>query len=214
MTRAAGSSRGSNSFPERMLSTPALAAVNHVLRGDDWARARLANFAGQTARLEFGRVVLCVAILESGLLGAGEASSPATVSIRLPDDAPVRALSDRSSLLAAATISGSVELAEALGFVLRNLRWDVEHDLAQLLGDIVARRTLQVAKGLAQWQARSAGNFAFGLAEYLSEEEAAIAPRRAVECFCSDVDALRDDFARFEQRLRRIELRQMPRPRI
>lgn len=190
-----------------MWSAPPLAVVNHVLAGEDWARVRLAGFAGLTARVEFAGALLRFTILESGLLAVAEATSPVAVSIRLPDDAPVRALTDRSSLFSAATIAGSVDLAETLAWVFRNLRWDVEHDLAQLLGDIVARRAVRLVKGLARWQVRGAGNLAAGLAEYLTEEERAIAPRREVEAFCAEVDALRDDFERVEKRLRRFELR-------
>jgi len=189
-----------------MWSGPPLAVINHVLTGEDWARARLAAFSGQTARVQFSSGQLRFTILESGLLAAADAASPVAVSIRLPDDAPVRALSNRSSLFSAATIAGSVDLAEALAFVFRNLRWDAEHDLSQVLGDIVARRALRLASGLARWHGRSARNLAFGIAEYLTEEEKAIAPRRDVDAFCAGVDALRDDLARVEKRLGRMEL--------
>jgi ubiquinone biosynthesis protein UbiJ len=190
-----------------MWNKPPLAVLNHILTGEDWARARLAGFAGQTAEVYFANLLFQFTILESGLLAVAETSAAVAVSIRLPDDAPLRALTDRSSLFSAVTISGSVDLAEALAFVFRNLRWDVEQDLSELLGDIVARRAMRLATGLAQWQLRGAKNLAFGLAEYLTEEEKAIAPRRELEAFCTEVDALRDDFARIEKRLGRIELR-------
>jgi ubiquinone biosynthesis protein UbiJ len=188
-----------------MWSQPPLAVINHLLTGEDWARARLSGSAGQTAQLEFASGRLRFTILESGLLAAAEAAAPVAVSIRLPDDAPLRALTNRPSLFSAATISGSVDLAETLAFVFRNLRWDVEHDLSQVLGDIVGRRATRLLKGVAQWQARGARNLAFGLAEYLTEEEKAVAPRRDVEAFCAAVDALRDDCARLEKRLGRID---------
>lgn len=188
-----------------MWAQPPLAVINHLLTGEDWARARLTGFAGQTARLEFASVRLQFTILESGLLTAAEAAAPVAVSIRLPDNAPLRALTDRPSLFSAATISGSVDLAETLAFVFRNLRWDVEHDLSQVLGDIVGRRATRLLKGVAQWQARSAQNLALGLAEYLTEEEKAVAPRRDIEAFCAAVDALRDDCSRLEKRLGRMD---------
>ncbi|MQM31450.1 MAG: hypothetical protein CRU78_13380 [Candidatus Accumulibacter phosphatis] len=196
-----------------MWSKPPLAVLNHILTGEDWARARLAGFAGQTARVQFASVLLQFTILESGLLAAAEAPAPVAVSIRLPDDAPLRALTDHPSLFSAATISGSVDLAETLAFVFRNLRWDVEQDVSELLGDIVARRAMRLVTGLAKWQVQGAKNLAFGLAEYLTEEEKGVAPRRELEAFCTEVDALRDDFARIEKRLGRIELRcRVPRP--
>lgn len=62
----------------------------------------------------------------------------AAVSITLPADAPLRALTDRPALMASAQISGSAEFAECLGFIRRNLHWDVEADVSTLVGDIAA----------------------------------------------------------------------------
>jgi ubiquinone biosynthesis protein UbiJ len=189
-----------------MLTSSALAFTNHLLAGEDWARDRLAGFAGKTASLQLGsQMSVWVRISETGLLERTVAESPPTVSIQLPADAPVRALSDRASLFASATIAGSAELAETLGFVFRNLRWDAEHDLSQLVGDVLARRGLQLAARLARWQVSGARNLALGVAEYLTEEAPAITRRRDVERFCSEVDALRDDLARCEKRLARAE---------
>lgn len=191
-----------------MLAQPALALVNHLLASASWARDRLLGFAGKTARVQFGSGgsrTFSVRISDTGLLEGAEADSPATVSIAFPDDALARALNGSASLVSAATISGAADLAETLGFVFRNLRWDIEHDLSQLFGDVLARRGLQFAKQLARWQLLGARKLAQAVAEYLAEDDAAIARRRDVEIFCSQVDALRDDFARLEKRVERLE---------
>jgi hypothetical protein len=78
---------------------------------------------------------------------------------RLPDDAPLIRADRSASLFSAATISGSADLAETLGFVFRNLRWDIEHDLSRVLGDIVPGEPA-AGKGLAQWQLAAARNLA------------------------------------------------------
>lgn len=189
-----------------LFARPALGFVNYLLTAEPWARGRLLGFAGKIARLPFGNgAVLQVRISESGLLDEDTTGVEATVSIVLPNDAMIRVLTDPPSLFSAATISGSADLAETLGFVFRNLRWDIEHDLSRVTGDIAAHRILQVAKGLLQWQWRAAGNLALGMTEYLTEEEHAIARRGDVEQFCSEVDTLRDDCARVEKRLLRLE---------
>jgi ubiquinone biosynthesis protein UbiJ len=189
-----------------MLAKPALAVLNHLLASEDWARGKLVPFAGKTARLQLGSgIVFLVRINEGGLLESAAADIPPTVSIILPADAPVRALTDSASLLSSATISGSADLAETLGFLYRNLRWDIEEDLSQVLGDVVARRAVQVMGRLVRWQVSGARNFALSVAEYLTEEETAIARRQDIERFCADVDALRDDLARCEKRLERVK---------
>jgi ubiquinone biosynthesis protein UbiJ len=190
-----------------MLAKAALALVNHLLTSEPWARRRLVSFAGRSARLQFGAdAAWLLRINESGLFEIAEPGTPATVSIGLPADAPARALIDSASIFSSATISGSADLAETLGFVVRNLRWDAEHDLSRLLGDVVARRGLRLARDLTRWQIDGVRKLALGVAEYLTEEDAAIARRRDIESFCAEVDALRDDLARFEKRLGRAEL--------
>lgn len=189
-----------------MLTGTALNFVNHLLGGEAWARTRLQPFAGQTAHLSLGTLLIPVTITKTGLFESGDATS-AAVMIALPADAPLRALTDRPSLFAAAHITGSAELAEALGFVFRNLRWDVEDDLAQLIGDVAARRVLLGGRQFVQWHQQRAKNFALNVAEYLTEESPAIARRTDIAHFCRAVDGVRDDCARIENRMRNLEIR-------
>jgi len=193
-----------------LLATPALALVNHVLASEDWARERLGAFAGKTVRVQWGGgAALLVRISADGCFegAAADPGTPVAVSIGLPGDALVRLLTDPATLFSSATIAGSADLAETLGFVFRNLRWDIEHDLAQVVGDVAARRGLQLVAGLARGHLTAARKLALGLAEYLTEESTLISRQREVEVFCLQVDELRDDLARLEKRLGRIEAR-------
>ncbi|MBK8119690.1 MAG: hypothetical protein IPK39_11305 [Sulfuritalea sp.] len=104
----------------------------------------------------------------------------------------------------AARIEGSAEFAEALGFVIRNLRWDAEEDLSKIVGDIAARRMVSSTREFAAWQKQAARNFAENLAEYFTEEQPLIAGRIAIADFTADIDRLRDDVARLEKRLQRL----------
>ena len=188
-----------------MLLGTALAAINHLLAGEDWARQQLSPFVGQTARLEFGALALPLAISADGLFVAAGRDAPADVTITLPADAPLRVLTDRESLFTAAQLSGSAQLAENLGFVFRNLRWDVEADLAQFVGDIAAHRLVAVGSRVASWQRQQVFNLAANLAEYFSEESPSIARQRDVADFCADVTRLPDELARLEARIAALE---------
>jgi ubiquinone biosynthesis protein UbiJ len=190
-----------------MLTRTALNFVNHVLTGETWARTRLQAFAGQTAQLSLGPLTIPICVTSAGFFETGDQALTPTVTIQLPTDAPMRALTDRPSLFAAAHISGSAEFAEALGFVFRNLRWDVEDDLSQLVGDIAARRLLQGGKHFAQWHLQRVRNLALNVAEYLTEESATLARRADVAHFCIAVDTLSDDYARLEKRVQKLQPR-------
>jgi len=188
-----------------MLVDAALGWVNHLLAGEDWARERLKAFAGQTARLELGALSLPLAITASGYFAAGDRNAAASVILTLPADAPLRALTDRPSLRAATQISGSAELAENLGFVFRNLRWDAESDLALLTGDIAARRLLEGGKQLVKWHQHQAKNLALSLAEYFTEENPVITRYQDVSTFCREIRNLQESLAELEKRVSSLE---------
>jgi|APMI01.1.fsa_nt_gi ubiquinone biosynthesis protein UbiJ len=191
-----------------MLVDAALGFINHLLAGEAWARDRLKVFAGKTVRLEQGALCLSLAISSNGLffVATGKQATE-DVSITLPSDAPLRALTDRSSLFTAAKISGSAELAESLGFVFRNLRWDVESDLSLLVGDIAARRLVEGSKQLVKWHVQQTTNLALNVAEYFTEEKPAIARSQNISAFCRDVGDLRDAMDRLENRVASLESR-------
>jgi ubiquinone biosynthesis protein UbiJ len=191
-----------------MLLGAALRIVNHLLADESWARERLQAFAGQSARLECGPLRLPLLISPSGLFVDGNrAASEAEpgVTITLPGDAPLRALADGRSLFALAHLSGPAELAETLGFVFRNLRWDAEDDLARFVGDIAARRLVAGGRQIARWHWRQASNLAQNLAEYLTEESPTIARRPDVADFCAEVGRLPQQLECIEARIAALE---------
>lgn len=177
------------------------AALNHLLRGEPWARERLRAHAGAQAVIRAGFLDVHLAVDPGGLFEAGLAGGAPAVTIILPADAPFRLLTDRSSVFQAAKLSGAADFAETLAFVFRNLHWDVEADMAQLVGDIPARRLEKLRVRLVAQGMESVRRVCRNLAEYASEESDWLVPRRDIETFCRDVDALRDDVACLEKRL-------------
>ena len=192
-----------------MLPEIGLAGLNHLLSGEDWARSHLMPFSGQTFRIEVGSVALRLAITPEGLFRKQENADIApAVTLSLPAEVPLRLLAgldDRSSVLAAAHISGSADLADGLGFVFRNLRWDVESDLASLIGDMAAHRLARAGRQFADWPGRLAWNLARNLAEYLTEERPAIARQADVTEFCSETKQLQEWVSSLEKRVTALE---------
>lgn len=136
-----------------MLSLPwrlAVGALNHLLADAPWATARLARHAGARVTLEGGPFRAALRIGPTGHLLADEGSDPPEVTLTLPDDAPLRLLTDRERLFAGMRLAGAADVAETLGFVFRHLDWDAEGDLARVVGDIPARRLTRA--GRAAWR--------------------------------------------------------------
>ncbi len=184
-----------------ILAGTAVQLVNRLLARENWARGRLTPFAGQTVRVVAGAVTVPVSVAGSGLLAGSDGATPAAVTVVLPPDWPLRAVTDRASIVRLARISGAVDFAETLGFVMRNLSWDIEGDLAGLIGDVAAYRVVRESRRLAAWHREMAKRLSLNVAEYLVEEKPIIARRPDLEGFYTAVDALREDCARLERRL-------------
>lgn len=186
------------------LPAPALLAVNHLLAQASWARARLVPYAGHVAQISLPPFEAAFLVLDDGLLAAPAEDATPEVRIVLPATAPLLALQGKDAVMHAARLEGSANFAEALGFVIRNLRWDVEEDLSKVVGDIAAHRLVNGGRDFLAWHQQAGQRLAENLAEYVTEEDPRIARRAAIADFSSEVDQLRDDLARLEKRIQRL----------
>lgn len=178
--------------------------INHVLQASPWATERLRAHAGSHVGCVLGSLRCVMQIDPRGFLQASE-STTTDVLIQFPDDFLLTALVDRSKLMSSARISGAADVAETLAFVFRNLRWDAEGDLADWVGDIPARRlSLAGAALLASTQA-SGRRVLQNIREFATEESGLLALADEIKEYASEVDRLRDDVARLEKRLQRLE---------
>lgn len=188
----------------------ALKAINHVLAGEDWALRRLQPFAGQSLRIELGRLELPLQIGATGLLvattsGDSSGTEPPAVTITLPADAPARLILDRAALVGSVHISGSAELAECLSFVFKNLRWDAEHDLAQKLGDIAARRIVEGGRRFFGWQALQINNLAGNVLDFFTAEQPTLVQQDTATLFASTVAQTECAVEQLETRIAKLE---------
>ena len=191
-----------------MLATLPLAALNHILSTEEWAHRHLAAFGGQTVSLQMPPLALCLEITPEGFFRRAPAGSKAAVRLTMPGDLPFRILAkggNRAALLSFAQISGSADLADCLGFIFRNLAWDVEGDLAPVVGDIAAHRLVQGARQLAAWQSRTFSNMTRNLADYLSEEKSALIKQHEVAAFRRQVAELNGQSSIIEKRIESLE---------
>lgn len=181
-----------------------VATVNHLLAGSPWAIERLLPFSGKTFRIDATPIVLDAAVGRDGLIEVSVA--PPDVTLSLPfSELPAVATRGVGGLMSHVHVAGNVEFAEALGFVFRNLSWDVEEDLSRLLGDIPAHRLVGVARALHANGLRGLEGLAGNLGEYLTEEGRLVASQGELEGFYREVAELRDAVARLGKRVERLE---------
>lgn len=179
----------------------ALPLLNHLLAGEPWAAERLRAYSGALVRIQAGPVDLFLMIDAGGQFIQGDKQQAAAVTVALPSDFVARLAIDRPSLFASAKLSGSADLAEALAFVFRNLRWDAEGDLAHIVGDIPARRLAMAGRHLLHQGMEAGQRLAGNVAEYVREDSGMLVNQAEISLLSAEVNRLRDDLARLEKRV-------------
>ena len=187
-----------------MFAQPAIATLNHLLAGSGWAQPRLAKFAGKTAQFRIAPFSIACSVGADGLLSATEEGASAdAVCVLSPSLLPRLAFQDESAYSQIQT-SGDAALLAEIFYLSRNLRWDAAEDISRVTGDIAAQRIVQLVTGKHRQMRATALNLSQALAEYWTEERPLLAKPEQVAGFVQQVDQLRDDVARLEQRLARL----------
>lgn len=187
------------------ISNLTIRSLNHLIQGEHWAQDRLRTHSGAQVLIDAGGFFkLRLGIDEYGLFQAGNTESDPHVAITLPTDIPARFFFDREKLFSSVKLGGSAEIAESLAFVLRNLEWDAEGDLAGLIGDIPAHRLVKMARSLSEAILDSINRASQNVAEFATEESAMLVSPSSIVDFGSAVNSLRDDVSRLEKRVSRL----------
>ena len=198
---------GNSTFlsPQRTLSATASATINHLLAGEDWARAALRRHHGKLACIDTGHLQVRLRVAADGLLEAGEPDAAPSVTIHVKlTDLPLIA-QNRERAFSYVRIEGDAEFANTVSQLSKGLRWEPEHDLERLFGPIGAMRLAGGARSAVS-NARATGRrLAENLAEFLVEERPVLVRPSDVEEFGAGVVRLRDDVERAAKRIAKLE---------
>jgi ubiquinone biosynthesis protein UbiJ len=189
-----------------LLERGAVAGLNHLLSQQAWAAERLKPFSGQSVEIRCPPFPeLRLRITDRGLLeGApGDATSALVVKLR-PGALPLLLARDETAR-SQIEIAGQADLAGAVDDLVRRLAWDVEEDLSAVLGDVAAHRLASGGRAIAAWQRDALRRLAENLAEYWIEERPLLLRPSDAERFGREVDALREELVRLEQRIERLQ---------
>ena len=134
--------------------------ANHVLASEPVAMQRLRAHAGRRIRLHFegwpGLLpplpVTAFVVTPAGLLESNAIDDSAEPDLRVNIDASNPARAVVQALTGArpkVEVAGDAALATDLNWLFDNLRWDVQDDLARIVGQAPAREIGRVAAGVA-----------------------------------------------------------------
>ncbi len=178
--------------------------LNDLLQHSPNASALLSRHAGQHVRFDLIVLTLDFRITDTGSLTEAASAIPDALLRITPNLFSQLPFLGRAALRHA-DYSGDPELLNTLNQVFSNLHWDMEAQLAPLLGDIVAHRVGIVARGGIQGLRQAVQSLHYNASEYIVEEIELVARKVDVARFNREVDGLADDVARLEARLARIE---------
>jgi ubiquinone biosynthesis protein UbiJ len=113
--------------------------LNHVLQQEPEAQARLKRQAGRLVEARWRMFNVRLQATPAGLLDLGSLTAPPDLTLTLTDESPW-------SLAQAALrgekppvrIAGDVQLAAEVQWLVDHVRWDIEEDVARLVGDAPA----------------------------------------------------------------------------
>ncbi|MGF6527167.1 ubiquinone biosynthesis accessory factor UbiJ [Variovorax sp. PvP013] len=136
--------------------------LNHVLQQEPEAQQRLVRQKGRVVRFEWRFVTLQLVATPAGLLDLAPEGAVPELTLIVTETSPLKLAGatlrgDKPSV----RIVGDVQLAAEVNWLVDHVRWDVEDDLARVIGDVpahtlgnVARR---VAAALRQFVGKAAG---------------------------------------------------------
>ncbi len=190
-------------------ASTACRGMNHVLSSEPWASAELARHAGKSIFLQLPLGNLCFEINSEGLLAVlKEAVTPSLtleVSSKALSDLAGNAGTLREQAFKAVKITGDADLAQLLGRLVGQLRWEYEEDLARLVGDAPANFAVRQGKKFASATRSAAKDLLSNVVEYVSEEKQVLLNKRDFMIHKLAVSDLRESVERVEKRIQHLE---------
>jgi ubiquinone biosynthesis protein UbiJ len=184
-------------------------AINHVLSSEPWAAGELSKHAGKSILLKLPFGDLCCEIGPSGLLTVLKAAEIPSLTLEVS----AKALSDlagssgslREQAFKAVKITGDADLAQLIGRLAGQLRWEYEEDLAQLFGDAPAHFAVKQGKKFVSATRAAASDLLDNVVEYVSEEKKVLLNQRDFRIRKTELNDLRDSVDRMEKRIQFLE---------
>jgi ubiquinone biosynthesis protein UbiJ len=116
-----------------------LLLINHVLMQEPEAQSRLARQPGRVVEARWRMFEMRLVTTPAGLLDLAPAGAPADLTLTVAEGSPWQfAQAALRGDKPPVRIAGDVQLAADVNWLVEHVRWDLEEDLARLVGDAPA----------------------------------------------------------------------------
>lgn len=137
--------------------------LNHVLMQEPQAMERLVRQKGRVVLTQWRTFTFKLLVTPAGLLDVALSDAQADLTLVVTEESP---LAIAQALMQGAKppvrIEGDVQLAAEVNWLVDHVRWDMEEDLARILGDAPAHAMVEAARSLAQALQQFVGKRAAG----------------------------------------------------
>jgi ubiquinone biosynthesis accessory factor UbiJ len=125
--------------------------LNHVLQQEPEAQARLKRQAGRVVEAHWRVFSVRLQPSPAGLLDLAPITQNSDLTLTLADDSPWSlAQSALRGEKPAVRIAGDVQLAAEMQWLVDHVRWDLEEDVARIVGDAPAHAMATVVRRMAE----------------------------------------------------------------
>jgi ubiquinone biosynthesis protein UbiJ len=125
--------------------------LNHVLQQEPEAQARLKRQSGRLLEAHWRQFSVRLVATPAGLLDLGPAAQAADLSLTVTEESPwALAQAALRGDRPAVRIAGDVQLAAEVQWLVDHVRWDLEEDLARIVGDAPAHAMGDAARRMAE----------------------------------------------------------------
>jgi ubiquinone biosynthesis protein UbiJ len=183
--------------------------INHVLKAEPWAMAELSRHAGKAIlmTLPFGK--LCFELTPDGSLVALTHFDTPSLELEVsPEALSILAGGPgnlREQAMKSVKITGDADLAQLLGRLAGQIRWEYEEDLARFIGDAPANFAVRQGKKMVSAGKSAATDLLENVVEYVSEERKVLLNKRDFMIRKNELNVLRDAVDRIEKRIQLLE---------
>jgi ubiquinone biosynthesis protein UbiJ len=136
-----------------------LLLVNHVLMQEPEAQSRLSRQAGRIVEARWRMFEMRLRITPAGLLDLAPPDAPPDLTLTLAEGSPWQfAQAAFRGDKPPVRIDGDVQLAADINWLVEHVRWDLEEDLAKLVGDAPAHAMAGAVRRMVGALRRFAGS--------------------------------------------------------
>jgi ubiquinone biosynthesis protein UbiJ len=133
--------------------------LNHVLQQEPEARQRILRQQGRVVQFQWRFVTMALVATPAGLLDLAPESAASDLTLTVTEESPFGlAKATLAGDKPPVRIEGDVQLAAEVNWLVDHVRWDVEDDLARVVGDVPAHAIGTGARRVAAALRKFAGD--------------------------------------------------------